>query len=331
MMPTVHLPRPRLNLLSLVPLALLTGMIALGTLATAEPESLTEADRIALVEQLEKIQKRSEDRVSGLYRRAIRDYRTAIQSDDATMKLYLKCVEKVKFEDEKRKSQEFRDWKRANKERLHSSAMRMALRHQLAWLLLSIEAARREGDVSEMGARAIEHLDQIIKNAEILKDQRGILGKNALSSEFARAYKLNIKLKNWPKSAMDIAQIYEKVVMPPLRDNTRITSLRAAWKKRILHEGLIIEKWSERKGTTIGKKDALRPPEFEKFLSDTRPQLLWDMEVDCFKAGDQRGSALHMLTHLETYISHKDAPAWIKDFQGLINPQEEEEGDTAGR
>jgi hypothetical protein len=296
----------------------------------ADAGLLSEADRIALTEQLEKIQQRSKDRVGGLYKRAIRDYRSAIKSDDATMALYMTCLEKVQFTDEKRKSQDFRDWKRRNKEKLSSSSMRMALRHQLAWLLLSIEAARREGDVSELGNRAMSHLDQIFKNAEVLKDHRSILSQSALGSVFARAYQLNIKVDDWPSSTMDIAQIYDKVVMPPLRNTTRIDSLRAAWKKRIQHEGLAVEKWSVRNGKKIGKKDALRTPDFEKFLSETRPQLLWDMEVDCFESGDEKVSAVRMLKHLETYISHKEAPTWIQDFQNIIYPPEDPDATKDG-
>ncbi|MCP5536299.1 MAG: hypothetical protein H7A51_08715 [Akkermansiaceae bacterium] len=294
-----------------------------GGRVAAEPQPLSEADRIALEEQLKKIQQQSEDRVGGLFSRAIQDYRSAIQSDDATMDLYLKCYEKVRFTDEKRKASEFRDWKRKNKDRLNSSSMRMALRHQLAWLLLSIEAARRDGDISEMGKRAIDHLDQIMKHAEVLKEHRAILSQNALGSVFAQAYSLNIKVEDWPQSAMDIAQIYNKVVLPPLRKPDRIDSLRAAWQKRILHEGYVVEKWNVREGSTIGKKDAMQPPELEKFLSEKRPQLLWQMEMDCFKAGDQRASALRMLKHLETYLTHQDAPQWIEEFQALINPPKE--------
>lgn len=292
-------------------------------------DELSGSDRIALIEQLEKIQKQSDDRVSGLYRRAIQDYRAAIRSDDATMDLYLKCFEKVNFEDQQRKSQEFREWKRKNKDRLHSASMRMALRHQLSWLLLSIEAAQRDGDVSDLGARAITHLDQIFKNAEKLKEHRAILSKNVLSSVFARAYKLNIKVEEWPKSTLDIAQIYEKVVMPPLRHPERLSSLRAAWKHRILHEGLVHEKWGGRNGTTIGKKDAMRSPEFELFLSETRPQLLWEMEMDCFRVGDEQASALRMLSHLEKYLTHKDAPEWIEEFQLLVQPKKEITDSTA--
>ena len=286
----------------------------------ADPESLREPDRIALEEQLEKIEKRSKARVSGLYLRAIKDYRAAITSDAATMELYIKCVEKVRFEDEQRKGSEFREWKRKNKERLSSGSMRMALRHQLSWLLLSIEAAQSDGDISELGTRAITHLDQIFEHAEILKPHRSILDKNALSSVFARAYSLNIDVEDWPKSALDIGNIYSKVVMPPLKAASNVTAMRNAWKRRILHEGLVFEKWSDREGTTIGTKEALRPPELEKFLAERRPALLWKMEMDCFKAGDQRGAALEMIRHLETYITHKDAPEWIDEFKELISP-----------
>ena len=304
---------------------LVAGLI--GTSA-ADPSPLTEADRIALEEQLEKIQKRSDERVSGLYRRALQDYRSAIRSDDATMDLYLKCMEKVRFTDEKKKAVEFREWKRRNKERIKSPSMRMALRHQLSWLLLSIEAARREGDVSELSTRAMTHLDQIFKHAETLKDHRDILNQNALGSVFARAYKLNIKVEKWPQSALDIAGIYEQVVMPQLRKSTRIDSLRKAWKKRIEHEGLKVERWTRADNGRIGKKDAMRSSQFERFLAETRPGMLWKMEVDCFKSGDQRVSAVNMLKHLEKYITHKDAPEWIKQFKELINPKKEDDSES---
>lgn len=303
---------------------------ALPTRSLAEAEPLSDSDRIALLEKLEKIEKASDDRVSGLYRRAIQDYKAAIRSDDATMDLYLKCYEKVRFDNEKKKTQEFREWKRSNKDRLNSGSMRMALRHQLSWLLLSIEAARREGDVSELGNRAMTHIDQIFSNAEKLKDHRNILNQNALGSVFAQAYKLNIKVKDWPKSALDMAQIFDKVVMPPLRDSGNYSGLRSAWNRRISYEGQMHEKWSNHKSKTVGKKDAMRAPAYEKFLTETRPKLLWEMEMDCFESGDERTSALRMLKHLETYITHKDEPQWIKDFQTLIQPEEEagSEGDS---
>lgn len=313
-----------------VPVAtvMVVGIVMLGSLGAAP---LSEADKIALGEKLDTIKKLSDERVGGLYRQAIRDYRRAITSDDATMDLYLKCYEKVRFTDEKRKAIEFREWKRRSKDMLKSSSMRMALRHQLSWLLLSIEAARRGNDITELGPRAMQHLDQIFENAETLKAHRRILDQNALGSVFAQAYKLNIKVENWPRSALDITGIYEHVVMPPLRTAEKAGSLRKAWSKRIEHEGLKIERWTQNDSGRIGTKEAMRSPEFEKFLSETRPAMMWKMEMDCFKAGDQQVAAVKMLQHLQKNMTHKDAPDWIEEFQTLISPSKvAEAGGEAG-
>jgi len=295
-------------------------VVSLPLVGNTEPEALSEPDRIAVHEQLEKIQKRSDERVSGLYLRAVRDYRAAIQSDTATMELYLKCIEKVQFTDQHKKAAEFREWKKKNKETNGSGAYRMALRHQLSWLLLSIEAAQRDGDLSEMGTRAINHLDNIFENAQVLEPHRKALRQNAVRSVFARAYDLNIKVKDWPSSTLDIKGIYEKVVLPPLRTPQRVGALRRAWTNRVLHEGLVFEKWSDNETSKIGSKKALRSPEFEKFLTERRPALQWMMEVDCYKAGDEKTSALNMLNILEKHITHKDAPKWIRELQGFVEP-----------
>ncbi len=302
-----------------------------------EVSELTDADRVALIEKLEKIQERSDARVSGLYRRAVSDFRSAIRSDDATMKLYLKCLEQVDYIEAKRDSQAFREWKRneRNKEMISSSSMRMALRLQLSWLLLSIEAAEKDGDTAELGRRAVEHLDKIFANASKLKSRRNVLHQNVLSSVFARAYKLNIKVKNWPTSAFDIGQVYEKVVLPPLRAKSDISMMRSAWKHRIQQEQWVFEKWNEedaasseggknKKKKSIGMKKNRRSAGYEKFLTERKPELIWQMELDCFKAGDQRGAALRMLKFLEANITHKNAPQWIQTFQGLVQPEEQQ-------
>ncbi len=303
-------------------LKLLALVIWMPLAVNAVPEALSEADRIAVEEKLKKIQGLSEERVGGLYSRAIRDFRSAIQSDSATLELYLKCVEKVQFTDERRKNSEFREWKRKNKEKLSSKSMCMALRHQLSWLLLSIEAAKLDGDLSDMGERAITHLNQIFKNAEVLKAHKNILREGVLDSVFARAYKLNIKVEGWPKSALDIANVFDKVVMPPLRNVDQIPALREAWDKRILYEGMVFDKWSEKGSAQKGAKAGENSPELANFLTEMRPVLLWQMEMECFELGDERNSVQKMVKHLETYLKHKDAPEWIEELQALVIPRE---------
>lgn len=294
----------------------------------AAPEVLTDKDREDFSEKLEAIKNRSDSRVGGIQRNAIKDYRAAIKSDTETMKLYLKCYEKVLYIDQGRKTGDFREWKRRNKERLNSKSLRMALRYQLAWLLLSIEASHKQDDLSDFSARAVKHLGHVFENADTLKDHRSMLSADAVNSVFAKAYKLNLKVKGWPKSALDISGVYERIVMPPMREGAQFDALRAAWKQRITFEGLKIEKWAHRPKSSGVKKDPNDTPEIEKFLTETKPQMLWNMEKDCFNAGNERQASLNMLLHIENKITHPEAPTWIKELQVLIKPLPIDETET---
>jgi hypothetical protein len=45
------------------------------------------------------------------------------------------------------------------------------------------------------------------------------------------------------------------------------------------------------------------------------------MEVDVFKAGDQRGASMRMLQHLEKYTAHSEATDWAQEFHLLLDPE----------
>ena len=66
---------------------------------------------------------------------------------------------------------------------------------------------------------------------------------------------------------------------------------------------------------------AARTVELEKFMIETVPKLQWDMEVDLYKAGDERGAAMRMLAHIEKYINHPTAKEWGEQFQTLLSPK----------
>ncbi len=289
----------------------------------AEPLTLAEGERAKVMKRLDVIEGVSNDRISGLYKRALQDYRAAVNSDSDTMELYLKCIEKVNFEDKHRKSSDFREWKDRNKEELRSGSLRVALRHQLIWLMLSIEAASSDGNITDMADKAMAHIDNVFEHADQLTEHQNVLNKNATSSIFAQAYELDIKIKDWPKSSLDIANIYDKLVMPPLRSTSNIETLRKAWDKRIEHSGLKVEKWVKKTSSRVGTKDGIRPPEVEKFLQETKPELLWAKEKDCFAIGDEQRAANNMLKILEGYVTHKKAPSWITEMRGLIAAEEE--------
>jgi len=154
-----------------------------------------------------------------------------------------------------------------------------------------------------------------------------VLRQPVLGTMFARAYDVNsLPAGEWPQDPLDLAQVFDTVLLPPLRNADRLSELREAWMRRIRYEAIMHEGWSAQddgtstsNGTKIGTKAALRPPSYEKFLIDEVPVLTWKMEEDLFKAGDQRAAALRMLEHLEKHITNRHAVDWAKSFVLLIN------------
>lgn len=283
-------------------------------------ENLTQADKEALLEKLEKIHAEATTRVDARFKAALSAYSSAMSSDDAAIDLYLKCEEMVNFDEMKRKSGDFRDWKRQQTERLSDKDFKMALRQQLRWLVLTLQAASKDPDRDQLAAEAGKILDSIVSQAEDLSAHRGVLEQGVLGSVYARAYDINgVKIDKWPFSPIQIKEIYDQIIFPPLRRADRLDSLKAAWSKRMVQESTLLDLWSGKPGEK--NKTGERSPQYDKFVSDTLPKLQWESEVDLFKSGDQRDAALRMLAHIEKYIAHEAASQWAADFTALLQPK----------
>jgi hypothetical protein len=306
-----------------VPVLLVCTALCLNN---ARAEILSDADRESLLENLEKLRESANSKVDARFRIALAAYREAIGSDDAAMELYLNCIEKVNFEDQQKKSTDFREWKRSQAEKLADPGLRLALRHQLRWLVLTLQAASEKADRTKLAVEAQEIVDSIFREPEKLKNQESILSQAVTSSVFARAYDINSeKLEKWPLSPIQLDQLYGQVLLPPYRKSSRLAGLRATWIKRIQQEGAKIEHWSEndrnpKEEKRIGMASGMQSPAYEKFLAETQPSLQWEMETDLFRHGDESGAAVRMLAHLEKNLSHPAAREWGKQFETLLKP-----------
>ena len=295
------------------------------TVSSAHSESLSDADRETLLESLEKLRVSADSKVDARFRIAIAAYRNAIGSDDAAIDLYLNCLEKVNFEDQQRKAADFREWKREESEKISDPGLRLALRHQLRWLMLTLEAASEKTDRAKLGLEAQEIVDAIFRDPSKLEGQEAILNQAVTSSVFARAYDINqVKVERWPLSPVELAAIYDEILMPPFRNAARLAGLRTTWISRIQYEIAKIEHFSgrnpraggeDRDEKRVGMADAMRSPEYVKFLEEEVPKLQWKMEVDLFTHGDESGAAVRMLAHLEKHIIHSSAREWSDELQ----------------
>lgn len=297
-----------------VPILLLCSAFTLGHV---HAQSLSEADREALLENLEKLRESADSKVDAKFRVALSAYSSAIGSDDAAITLYLNCMEKVNFENQNRKQADFRDWKRKEADRLSDPALRLALRHQLRWLTLTLRAASEQADREKLVPEAQEIVDAIFRDSEKIGSQEGLLNQPVTSSVFAQAYEINgVKLENWPLSPIQLDQVYEQILLPPYRTASRVSELRSAWTRRIQQESQKVEYWGE----NPAPRGATQSPRVEKFFQETSPRLQWNMEMDLFRNGDESGSAMRMLAHLEKYIAHPSAREWSDQLRALLKP-----------
>ncbi len=298
--------------------------LSFASLALPAPaETITSAQREKLSKALDLLINKSKATLNSRQATAYKAYKEARGSNSAAYDLYLDCVEKVDFLDSGKKSSDFRDWKKVNKGRISDPAFRLALRHQLNWLVLTIEAARQEeADYATLTPKARSAISSIFEDAKRLEGYHSILRQDVLSSVFAKAYGFgSYKVKEWPTNPLNLVQVYDKVIFPPLRNSKKAATLRSAWMERISYQEQSLENWAPMpKSKTVGMKKDLKPPAYNKFLETEKPKLIWEMEMDVYKAGDEYGAATRMLTHLSRNISHNSAPEWAKTLTELIGP-----------
>jgi hypothetical protein len=289
--------------------SIIAVILAITPLVNAQDsaETLTQADRDALLERLEKMESDSAAKTDARFSMAVSAFRTALSDEQGPVQLYLKCKEKIDFTNKEKKSQEFREWKRANENTLSKPAFNQALRYQLRWLLLSLQAASAKKDVFAFGPDASKLAAAVIMEGETLREQRAVLGESVFSTVFAQAYNIDtVSIQNWPNNPLDIDTLYEQVIFPPFREPGKTSQLRSAWDNRIQMQINYVSKWS---------KD---PSTLKKFQTGPYLDLVWKMETDIFNAGDQRGAASRMFQHIERNISNPKAEAWAKQLKSFL-------------
>ena len=299
---------------------------SLLVVSPAWAQTLSSTDREALLERLEALRASADSMVDERFRMAITAYRAASASDQAAADFHLDCIEKVDFKDQRKKNSDFREWKRKEAEKLSAPGLGLAQRLQLNWLTLTLRATSKKTDRESLLPEVQQIMDAIVRDADKLKEHQQVLNQPVNSSFYAKAYDLGgINADRWPLAPGQLGQIYDQILLPPLRKPDRVDSLRAAWTKRIQQEMALQDAWAgapDPASKKLGTAAAMRSPAYELFVAETVPELQWQMELDLFKCGDEQAAALRILSHLEKNIGHKSARKWAEQFNLLLNPAE---------
>ena len=260
------------------------------------------------------------DRVEGIVtgkrlegrRSAVDSFRRAAASEKDAYEFYLACAKQIEFDQQGKSSTEFRDWKERQEANLKRPSRMAVMRLQLQYLVLTLRVAEGEPPLKVL-PEVETFLASIVSNVENLEGDLGTLQKeNVLNTPFAKAYELDqsIKMENWAYLAGHIGQVYEKFVLPTLRES-HPELVAAAWDRRIHLETQLIK--------VTKKEDAVA---LEKFGNENLPRLQWRRAEDIFKVGQQQEASLAMLKLLSDHSEHPDASDWIDGFRKLLAPPE---------
>ncbi|MBB5352925.1 hypothetical protein HNR46_003174 [Haloferula luteola] len=311
---------------------LLAATLLLSPLLRAE--LLTDADRDQVLQRLDTFKEEAGQKASSRLGDASSALKNAMASDKAALELYLKCVEQADFIAAKRTSNDFRDWKRRNREWLESDGFGTAVRHQIRWLMLSLKASANPNQVESLGPEALECLEGIFRDPKNLAAHTTFLATPSQETLFAKAYGIQgDRLENWPSAPIQkedhkisLAETFSQAIFPSYRKSKNFAGLRSAWDRRIHFEEVMAGFWTgddrrqdkhleelAEQGNLPGRTD---------FLRTTQPDLEWQKEMDLFQSGDQKKAVVALVEHLEQNVTHSKAREWEAELREALKPSD---------
>ncbi|MEX2580332.1 MAG: hypothetical protein WD342_14835 [Verrucomicrobiales bacterium] len=256
---------------------------------------------------------------------AASDPRTAVEE-------YLQSYKTVHFDRQNLPESDFRAWKSGQSNRLSDDQFVESLQHQLRYLALSCRAAQAE-DIDEIFNPLMSYLDGL---SRLENPPAASLTQSVAGSVFSAAYYLERLLKdnpNWEPVPFNIGGIYEKTIMPYLREENP-EALMGAWDKRIEQETRLVTMLEEtqeselrgmdrdqkrktklaqnRVGGVVGRLDQ------EEFVARTLPKLRWAKLKDMFHYVDQTAGAQAMLAFVEEHLTHEYGEEFFEEFLQVI-------------
>ncbi len=307
---------------------------------------LSAEEMAKLKEQVAQLEKEVEKKRGGLHATQIATLKDAMSGNVKAFNFWLDCKKEQDFDMKGKTATEFAEWKRAQiKGAGTNDAFCAALRLQCHFLMLTVQESHADTDAQQMeiAKSSVEYVEALTnfceKEAELAKGiigsimQTGLdpdqavtaenlqetlarvreasaaVGGNVLDSIFARHLKLDgsVKSKNGaPTNAGNIDEIYDRMVLAPMRKQKAASTLTSAWAKRIDQTARVA------KATKV--KELV-----EKYESEKVPALKFAMYRDQWLMGQQKQAAASMMALISANPTHKDSNDWLEALKRLTD------------
>jgi len=316
----------------------IAGFVGAPVLRAQQGETV---DAAKLLKELHAVR----DQQSGLIKTgqgaAIQKVSAAAANPSVAVAEWEDAVRITKFEGAGHESTAFQAWKAGDGQAFKESIVQSALRLYFTWLQITIqrsagtklkdllpaivsytkdlasdqaamasldEAAKREKELNVYKAPARGAKPRGLDLDEIKAVHDAILKRPLGSSIYVQCQKLMdwVNVENWEGTPAEFDGIYEKVVLPEMRDE-RDPHLLDYW-------DMMLQKKADEANRTRLAFDV------DKYNNIIVPALLWGKYGDMVILGQKSQAFTGMLSLIKKYPTHPDSRDWVTQFETLLAP-----------
>ncbi len=299
----------------------------------AAAEELKKEDLEKMLTSLESLRKAILSQRSAQNATALKSFKRHAASPTAANQFYMDCLKKLRFTDEGKRAEAWREYRDDEGNELNTNYHRAAKQLELRYIILSIEAARAKDrrdlmpalisfidDLLEIDGRGFEHID------------------SADGSIFTEAYEIQgtVDPGDWQMDPTNISGIYDSAILPHMRLH-KDERLVTAWTKKIEHsrrfaerrkEGEIKEEREEareerrnrsRRGDRRYRAEAnAEKDDYETFLNEELPELKWAMCDDLREHGFVSEALPLMMRAIKEHPEFPGVTGWLTEMEVAI-------------
>ena len=285
------------------------ALLAAAPLARAQqstPASAVDADAVlAALKEL----KAKQAQVISREKQGVLAAISAAQSEPA--KTYEQAVMAVEIQGQGNDGAKVGEWRKKQGDLMRNPAFVNGLRLQLAYISLTWQRSMGAKNKDLLPA-LYEYTAQVIENIDTLWSFDS-LRKPLGDSVFVRYFQIGpyvAALDAWSDQPFDVDSIYQKAILPTLRDmkDPRVLDY---WMAKLLSEAAHVEKSSNNLA-------------LNKFNNVRRPELLWDRAEDEELIGLHSQAVADMLAVAKAHPDHPDFDKWAARLTELVKPTKAE-------
>ncbi len=315
-----------------------------GGVPAAPTSPLSAEDLTRLKEQVEQLEKDLAKKRGGMHTAQIAILKEAAAGNEKAFNFWVDCKKEQDFDMKGKTATEFSEWKRGQiKSAGTNDAFCSGLRLQIQFLMLAVmhshaETPAQEAEIGAMAVTYVEFLTALCEKEETLakaivasimetgaepnqpvtaenlqdtltkvREASSALGGDILNSIFAKHLKLDGSVKPREGAAMNpgnIDEIYDQLIIEPLRQKKDAAGIAGAWARRIDQTGRVA------KATKVKEIE-------ERYGVVKVPAMKFAMYSDQWTAGQEKQAAQGMMALISANPTHKDCQEWLDKLKEL--------------